>query len=71
MLVIYLSYKLKNKLIYIVFINTNIKVLYLYSLNTCFLIYFYLIILLNIRKRTNKAKSLLTFIKVKVIIINI
>jgi hypothetical protein len=71
MLIIYLDYKLKNKLIYIIFVSTSIKVPYLYSLKACILIYFYLVILLNIRERINITKSLLTSIRVKAIVINI
>ena len=66
-----LDYRLKNELIYIIFVSTNIKVPYLYSLKARPFIYFYLAVLSNKGERTNKAKSLLTFTKVKVIIVNI
>jgi hypothetical protein len=65
------DYKLKNKLIYIVFVSTNINIPYLYSLKAYPLIHFCLAIVLRIRERINKAKSLLTFTRVKAIVINI
>jgi hypothetical protein len=71
MLITHLNYKLKNKLIYIIFISISIKVPHLYSFKARPLIHFYLAILLNIREKTNMAKSLLTFIRVKVIVVNI
>jgi hypothetical protein len=66
-----LDYKLKNELIYIIFMNINMNVLHLYNLKACSLIHFYLIIISKIRERMNKVKSSLTFIRVKVIVMNI
>jgi hypothetical protein len=51
--------------------SINTKVPYLYSPKARPLIHFYLAVLLNIEERTNIAKSLLTFIRVKAIVINI
>lgn len=66
-----LDYKLKNKPIYAIFINININVPHLCSPKACPLIYFYLAVILKIGERINRARSPLTFTRVKATVINI
>ena len=51
--------------------STSINIPYLYSPKAYPLIHFYLAIILKIGERINRVKSLLTSIRVKVIVINI
>jgi len=60
-----------NELIYIIFIKTKINILYFYKTIVCPFIYFYLTILSNKKERTNRVISLLIFIRIKAIVINI
>jgi len=66
-----LDYRLKNELIYIIFVSTSINVPYLYSLKACPLIYFCLAIISRIREKINRAKSPLTSTRVKATVINV
>jgi hypothetical protein len=66
-----LNYKLKNKPIYIIFISININIPHLCSPKAYSLIYFYLAVILKIGEKINRARSPLTFIRIKAIIINI
>ena len=66
-----LDYRLKNELIYAVFVSTSMNVPYLYSLKACPLIHFYLAVVSRIGEKINRARSPLTSTRVKATVINV